>query len=119
MGVTNSIRNKDGYWVNSNIFTEEAAHFSKYGYYCAAPEDSLEYESYWEEQLRRCIEGYESGGAFITGHHYNYLNFSRIKQAKSGDRKSKKKDADFPKFYDGDYDYYHILDIARHGCSAR
>jgi len=117
MGVTNSIRNKDGYWVNSNIFTEEAAHFSKYGYYCAAPEDSLEYESYWEEQLRRCIEGYESGGAFITGHHYNYLNFSRIKQAKSGDRKSKKKDADFPKFYDGDYDYYHILDIARHGCT--
>ena len=120
MGVTNSIRNKDGYWINSNIFTEEAAHFRKYGYYCAAPSDSLEYEMYWEEQLRRCIDGYESGGAFITGNHYNYLNFSRIKKSAESTKRgvnSKRKDTDFPSFYDGDYDYYHILDIARHGCT--
>lgn len=117
MGVTNSIRNKDGYWINSAIFTEEAAHFQKYGYYCAAPEDSIEYEQYWEEQLRRCIEGYSSGGGFITGHHYNYLNFSRIKKSTGSGKKSRSKEAEFPSFYDGDYDYYHIIDIARYGCT--
>ena len=120
--MTNSIRNKDGYWINSSVFTEEAAHFKKYGYYTAAPPDSVEYEQYWTEQLRRRIEGYEVAGCRITGHHYNYLNFSRIKMSDPNDKSGKNnrnKKPDFPSFIDGDYDYFHILEIAKSGCTQQ
>ena len=55
-----SVRNKDGIWINSAVFTEEALHFRKYGYYCTDPYGSPAWAEYWEEQTRRIIYGYES-----------------------------------------------------------
>ena len=43
--------------------------------------DPPSYTEYWDEQLKRCREGYEVGGHKITGHHYSYLNFSEIQIA--------------------------------------
>ena len=82
----NSIRNKDGWWINSSVFTEEARHFSKYGYYCPDPWGTPDWIDYWEEQLKRCREGYEVGGVKITGNHYFYLNFCTILRSKPGIR---------------------------------
>ena len=75
MSKVNSIRNKDGHWVNTEVFREEARHFEKYGYYCPDPWGSPSWVNYWEQQLNRCTNGYEVGGARITGDHYFYLNF--------------------------------------------
>lgn len=120
-----SIRNKDGYWINSSVFTEEARHFAKYGYYCPDPVGSLAYYEYWKEQRRRRKEGYTVGGVTITGDHYHYLNFSQIKmQVKTTEKeqlatknRSSAKKSFFPSFWDGDYDYFHNVNIARYGCT--
>ena len=38
-------------------------HFEKYGYYCADPYGSPGYFDYWDEQTKRCKEGFEVGGS--------------------------------------------------------
>jgi len=37
-----------------------------------------EYEQYWMEQLYRCINGYQTGGIFIPGRFYYYMNFNSM-----------------------------------------
>jgi hypothetical protein len=71
-----------GKWINSKVFCEEGIKFMKNGYYCPEPIGSPSYKEYWDEQLRRCKEGYEVAGHKITGHHYEYLNFTQIEDSK-------------------------------------
>ena len=37
-----------------------------------------EYETFWSEQLYRCINGYQTGGIFIPGRFYYYMNFNNM-----------------------------------------
>jgi hypothetical protein len=119
-----AIRNENGIWINSNEFCKEAEHFVKHGFYCGDAPGTQAHRDYWGEQLRRCTEGYSVGGAKITGDHYGYLNFAQIKLtdesgqirvSKSQNGRSAKKIVSFPSFWDGDYDYWHTLNIAEFG----
>jgi len=112
-----SIRNKDGHWINTSVFREEALHFKKYGYYCADPEGSPAWKDYWEEQTRRVIFGYEVGGAKVTGDHYFYMNFCPILKTEGVDKGKirAKKIVDLPDFWDGDYEFFWSRIIARDG----
>lgn len=112
-----SVRNPDGFFINTEVFREEARHFQKYGYYCADLPGSLSYKEYWTEQLRRRTEGYEVGGVRITGPMYDYLNFCPIKRIDETEAKgvSVTKKRDFPDFWDYDYNYFHTIEIARVG----
>ena len=65
-----------GKWLDSSVFRPESIKFIKNGYYCEALPNTQDWFNYWEEQLRRCIEGYQVGNHKITGHHYFYLNYS-------------------------------------------
>src|SRR5690554_3849773 len=118
------IRRKDGWWINSSVFREEAINFRKNGYYCPDPWGTPSWQMYWEEQLRRCIEGYsvfddEGREHKITGHHYMYLNFTEIQIVVEDDEDDESTVADKetrnPDFWDGDYDYFWSLEIARYG----
>lgn len=42
------------------------------------------YRAWWEEQVKRCLFGYEVGGVYLTGFYYFFLNFWRIKGKKIG-----------------------------------
>lgn len=110
------IRNNNGKWTNTLVFREEALRFQKNGAYCNAPTGTPDWFEYWEEQLRRTKEGYEVDGQKITGHHYFYLNFTQIQvveQVKGS--KASKKTQRCPDFWDGDYDYFWCLEIAKNG----
>jgi len=115
-------------FVNTLEFRKEALNFKKYGYYIDAPPGTRDYMDYWTEQLRRCREGYSVGGVKITGHHYGYMNFAQILLTDDEDQKDingrkkkrgKKKTRDFPHFWDGDYEYFHVVEIARHGMERK
>src|SRR3990167_3269124 len=99
-------------WTNSNLFCTEAAAFKKQGFYIGDPFDSPNWHTYWNEQLRRCKEGYSVGGKRITGNHYFYLNFCRIMLTDEDDALIKRKTEAFPNFWDGDYEYFNIIERA-------
>lgn len=101
-------------------FRPAANYYQKNGYYIDAPEESPEWKEFWREQRRRSIEGYEVNGRRITGYHYFYLNFTRIpiiKTKQVDGREITIREEDFPRFWDGDYNYFWALDIARNGIS--
>lgn len=109
-------------FVNTELFSLEAKHFLKYGRYCDDPIDSPAYLDYWTHQEMLCQNGYSVGGVKITGDHYYYLNFARMMATEetSGElikTKSRIKREAFPDFWDGDYQYFWLTDIARKGIS--
>lgn len=113
----NSIRNPNGIWINSSVFKEEGNFFVKNGVYCFDPPGSKDYQDYWSEQRRRCLNGYTVGGVKITGDHYFYLNFCPIKRVNFDKTKGKvaEKVTGFPDFWDGDFNYFWVREIARKG----
>lgn len=108
--------------VNTREFQREALHFKKHGFYTDAILNTPRWREYWNEQKRRCLEGYSVGGMKITGNHYFYLNFSqmlRVEQTESitGQKGQVQKTFDFPAFWDGDYNFWWALEIAQSGIS--
>lgn len=119
------IRDSKGKWLDSSVFRQEALRFMEKGYYTEAPYGTPEWLDYWKEQLRRCIEGYEVGGQKITGHHYCYLNFAQIERVEYGEEDDDEDEAlankitSFPDFWDGDYNFFWSLEIARNGVCSK
>jgi len=106
-------------FVNANEFSRTAQFFSQKGIYTQAPKGSKDWRDFWIEERRRCDEGFSVGGVKITGDHYHYLNFCPIELV---DRNvspegiiQASRVTGFPKFYDGDYDFFWACHIARHG----
>lgn len=115
--LLNPVRNTEHKYlkfINSTVFSYEARHFLRYGYYTNSPRGSRDWTTYWDEQERRCIEGYEVGGVRITGRHYFYLNFTLIKarpiDPATGKEKDTKKILTFPRFLDHQYYLFHELE---------
>ena len=122
--MQNKVKDNNGKWINSNIFRQEAIKFQKNKTYTTAPFGTPDWMEYWEEQLKRCISGYEvreEDGRIhkITGHHYFYLNFTQIQIVEENGEDDEsavaEKKTQNPDFWDGDYDYFWSLEIARNG----
>ena len=106
-------------FVNTSDFSKAAQFFALTerqnpggGTYTLAPPGTIAYQEFWDEEDRRCREGYTSGGIRITGEHYSYLNYARVKITVGEDKKARKYDG-FPRFLDMDYYYFHELEQAR------
>tara|TARA_R110000787_G_scaffold87151_1_gene185764 strand:- start:9061 stop:11148 length:2088 start_codon:yes stop_codon:yes gene_type:complete len=106
------IRNKEGLWINSKVFSEVADHFTKYGYYCGDPSGSPGYEEFWTEEIRKRKYGYTVGGCTITGDHYNYLNYCPIMKFDIKDPTNGKVEG-FPDFWDTDFEYFWVREICK------
>lgn len=99
-------------FVNTKLFSEEAQNFQRDGYYTSSPPGTYGHREYWDEQTKRCLEGYSIGGIRITGLHYFYLNFYRMKATiKVG--KIERKTLTFPRFLDMDYYAFHEIEQGR------
>lgn len=101
-------------------FSERAIYFDEHGYYTDLVPGTKDWYEFWEEERRRCLEGYEVDGVKITGYHYNYLNYFRIDRSvevTEGGRTYKKREFGRPDFYDSDYDFFWLCEIARKGIS--
>lgn len=108
--INNPIRNTNQdylYFINSREFMRESLHFIEYGYYTNAPIGTKDYDDYWDEQERRCLEGYSVGGCRITGRHYFMLNFGVMKaipiNPKTMMPEGNRKVLTFPRFLDHQY----------------
>lgn len=90
-----------------------------------------EYRKFWDEERRRCREGYirKSDGAWVTGFEYWFLNYHpmMVNFIEKGRKKAIRKES-FPFFFEGihwRYKYlykareegHHCIELAKRGCS--
>jgi hypothetical protein len=104
---------------DTHLCSPAANFYAKHGVYTKLVEGTKDYYDFWDEEKRRCLEGYITPNDIqITGYHYFYLNYFRIDRSvtviKNG-RESKKREFLQPRFYDGDYEFFWLVDIARYG----
>lgn len=74
------------------------------------PYGSMYFESFWEENTSYIMDGYSIGDERITGDHYWYLNFWKIRGL---DRSTGRKSIISPRFLDMDHEYFHVVERAR------
>lgn len=118
--------------VNTQYFKEAAIDFrNNGGAYTRAPVGSRDFKDYWEEQDKRCMQGYKVGDLWIPGRHYFYLNFcpiSRVPEEQMmraiAERKNAKgkisktdldKTLDFPGFWELQWEWWMSKYVAWHG----
>lgn len=99
--------------LDSDKFRTPALTFLRTGVYCSYPTNSVDYFNYWDEETRRCLDGYTApDGDYISGYNYFYLNYcpidrityKLIKNRHGIEERKRVQDITFPDFYD--YDYY-------------
>lgn len=95
--------------------------FKEHGCYTTAPRGTTDYNTYWDRETDRCLNGYVApDGDAITGYHYFYLNYSPIMKLKETEyvdrygvqRTRRERIFDFPSFWDGDYYYFNAIEEA-------
>lgn len=113
--------NYDKKYKNTSKFREAAIRFQKYGYYTAAPNGTSESRKYWDEEIRRSIEGYTTDdGDFISGYNYFYLNYCPITLVKEREVVSangkvkivRDRILEFPDFWDSDKQFFDMVEEA-------
>ena len=106
---------------DADYFRQPALHFLKYGCYTFLKPNSnpnSEFRKHWDEEKRRCYEGYvrESDGEWVTGFNYWFMNYCPMMVNKliEGRKKAIRTEA-FPFFFEGIYWRFHYLWQAREG----
>lgn len=102
-------------WKDTDCFRESVIGFVNNKSYCEYAPGTVDYKAFWDEELRRCREGYKVKGRKITGNHYFYLNYCRILRVTGGKGRARKKEMFFPDFWDMDYEYFWWVEVARFG----
>lgn len=106
-----------------DYFRPMAIHYQKHGCYTFLrpnPNPNSEYRRLFDEEIRRCREGYvrESDGEWVTGYMYYYMNYCPIMLTKTQEGKKKaSRVEDFPETWEGIYWRFHYLDQARNAGS--
>lgn len=98
-------------FTNTDEFREKAIFFLKHGMFTQIPKGTDAYNEFWDNEDYKCRYGItNSVGITITGPHYFYLNYVQIKLK---DNETGRKKRGFPRFIDVDYDFFHLVDVAR------
>ena len=103
--------------TNMEYFRPTARYFEEFGCYTKFfenPDPDSDYRKFWDEERRRCIEGYtrDSDGEWIPGYLYHYWNYGRVKvKIKTGAKTAKEIEA-FPRIYDSHYWWFHYIERA-------
>lgn len=107
--------------VNSDKFRKSALTFQRTGRYCAYPANTSEFMRFWDEEQRRCVDGYTADdGDYITGYNYFYLNYCPIERIvyedvvdkRGNPQKARRRKVEFPDFYDYDYYFFSSIEAA-------
>lgn len=117
-----------------DYFRQPALHFMEHGCYTFLKPNSnphSEYRKFWDEEIRRCREGYirESDGEWVTGYCYYFLNYNPMMvNFYTEDSKKAIRKESFPFFFEGIYWRFHYLwqaresgkhaiELAKRGCA--
>lgn len=94
-------------------FTEARDTFNRTGHYTEYRHGSKAFRDFWTEQYKRCKYGMTSHGYTITGDHYFFLNFYRLKDLVNVTEAGGGRHDIFPNFLEGQYQWFHYLALAK------
>lgn len=94
-------------------FREAAITKQLTGHYCQFPRNSKAYRDFWDEQYKRCREGYTVNGYTITGDNYFFLNFYRMTVLTGTTKAGAGRKVNFPSFYVKQYEYFHYIELCK------
>jgi hypothetical protein len=107
------INDKCGLDFDPTPFREAGIIYETTGAYCEYPKDCKPYIDFWNEQKRRCVEGYTVNGYRITGDHYFFLNFYRLPVTKEKDGMTFVEEG-FPVFTTEHYKWFHYVELCEY-----
>ena len=64
--------------TNTKAFLEVREEFNKTGQYTKALQGTYQYNEFWKEELRKCLDGVTIGNVTIPGTYYFYLNYTQM-----------------------------------------
>lgn len=108
-------------YKDTDKFRQPAIYFEQHGYYTPAPPNTTDYNTYWEREAQRCLNGYTApDGQWITGYNYFYLNYSPIMKLvetqytdRNGNKRTRRERLfKFPDFWDYDTHYFKAIEEA-------
>ncbi len=94
-------------------FTEARDTYRRTGHYCEYRFKSKPYNDFWEEQYRRCRDGYTVNGYTITGDNYFFLNFYTLPIVDKNQKSGAGTTDDFPTFFVSQYTFFHYYEMAK------
>ena len=115
VGHVSYLKNKQGIFVDTGAFKETSNHWMKTGKYCDELWGTPDWKDFWIAEKKKIMFGHTISGVTITGEHYNYLNYCPIQKSEDLGGGIGRKVKGFPDFWDGDYNYFWIREIARNG----
>ncbi len=96
--------------TNTKVFLEARINYEITGAYTNALIGTHQYNEFWKEEQRKCMEGVTIGNLTIPGTYYFYLNYTRMDLK---DEKTGRKTQGFPRFTDVDLEFFTLIEKAR------
>lgn len=106
------ITESKGLDFNPDWFTEARDTYNRTGHYTQYPFGTKAYRDFWNEQYKRCKNGYTVNGYTVTGFHYFFLNFYQLKDGRVSVAGGARNFI-FPRFMSAQYEYFHYFELAR------
>lgn len=98
---------------NPSWFTEARDNFLRAGHYTQFKRNSRSWRTFWSQEYHKCKYGMTSHGYTITGDHYYFLNYYRLKDLENVEEAGFGRQEIFPNFLEGQYEWFHYLKLAR------
>ena len=106
------ITEEEGLDFDPDWFTETRDTYNRTGHYTQYPRNSKLWRDFWQEQYVRCRNGMTVNGYTITGDHYFFLNFYRLKDSRVEKAGTAREDI-FPRFRSAQYEFFHYYELCK------
>lgn len=93
-------------------FTEVGKIYQSKGKYTEFPNGSVPNKKFWNREMDRIINGLTIGKYRITGDHYYFLNYYRMKTILEDSVAGTGREDNFPRFLSKQYEWFHYVEMA-------
>lgn len=106
------IDEKRGLDFNPDDYTVARDTYKRTGHYCSFHFGTKAYRDFWNEEYRRCREGYTVNGYTVTGDHYFFLNYYQLKDSRVQKAGTARVNI-FPRFMQAQYEFFHYYELCK------